>query len=57
MTTDDRAIEPGSETDLAIERALQAANLRPGDATTAAVVVEDWAPSAAESGEAGADGD
>jgi hypothetical protein len=57
MTTEDRAIEPGSETDLALERALQAANLRPGDSTTTAVVVEDWTPSAAEVGDAGADGD
>ena len=37
--------------------ALEAANLRAGDATTTAVVVEDWEPSAAEAGDAGADGD
>ena len=57
MTTDDRAVEPGSETDLAIERALEGANLRAGDATTTAAVVEDWEPSSAEAGDAGADGD
>ena len=59
MTTEDRGIERGSETDLAIERALEAANLRPGDATTTALVVEDWEPTAAEAGDAaaGADGD
>ena len=57
MTNDDRGVEPGSDTDLAIERALEAANLRAGDATTTAVVVEDWEPSAAEAGDAGADGD
>ena len=39
MTNDDRGVEPGSDTDLAIERALEAANLRAGDATTTAVVV------------------
>ena len=57
MTTDHRGAEPGSDTDLAIERALEAANLRAGDATTTAVVVEDWEPSAAEAGDTGADGD
>lgn len=57
MTTDDRGVEPGSETDFAIERALAGANLRAGDATTTAVVVEDWEPSSAEAGDAGADGD
>lgn len=55
--TDDRVIESGSDTDLAIERALEAANLRAGDATTTAVVVEDWEPSAVEAGDVGADGD
>jgi hypothetical protein len=54
MTTEDRGIEPGSDADLAIERALEAANLRPGDATTTAVFVEDREPSATEAGDAGA---
>lgn len=54
--TDDPVIEPGSDTDLAIERALEAANLRAGDATTT-VVVGDWEPSAVEAGDVGADGD
>jgi F420-0:gamma-glutamyl ligase-like protein len=61
MSTGERYIEPGSEIDLAIERALQGANLRAGDAVGAstASVTEDWEPSAAESGDAvgGADGD
>lgn len=57
MTTEHRGAELGSDTDLAIERALEAANLRAGDATTTAVVVENWEPSAAEAGDAGADGD
>lgn len=57
--TQDRGIAPGSETDLAIERALEAAHLRAGDATATAVAVENWVPSAVESGDAagGADGD
>jgi hypothetical protein len=56
MTSDDRGIEPGSATDLAIERALEAANLRAGDATSTsnAVVVEEWQPTAAEAGEGAA---
>jgi hypothetical protein len=61
MTHDDQAIDPGSETDLAIERALEAASLRAGDSLggTSAMVVEDWEPSAVEAGEVGggADGD
>ncbi|MGX5695562.1 hypothetical protein ACWKWP_05125 [Agromyces soli] len=61
MTFDDRDIDPGSETDLAIERALEAASLRAGDSLggTSAVVVEDWEPSAAEAGDIGGgiDGD
>lgn len=57
MTIDDRGAESGSETDLAIERALEAANLRAGGATTTAEVVEDWEPSAVEAGDVGADGD
>lgn len=56
MATDDRGIEPGSETDLAIERALEAAQLRAGDAqgTAVASVGEGREPSAAEAGEASA---
>jgi hypothetical protein len=58
---DERDIDPGSETDLAIERALEAASLRAGDALsgTSAVVVEEWEPSAVEAGDVGggADGD
>lgn len=61
MAIDDHRIEPGSEADLAIQRALDAANLRAGDglATSTATVVEDWEPSAAEAGDASAgfDGD
>ncbi|WP_188754281.1 hypothetical protein [Microbacterium album] len=52
--------EPRSEVDLAIERALEASNLRAGDSlgASAAVVVEDRDLSAAESGELdGPDGD
>jgi hypothetical protein len=55
-------IEPGSDTDLAIQRALEAANLRATDdvsTSTNAVVMEDRQFSAAEAGDlAGAlDGD
>jgi hypothetical protein len=61
MPIDDQDIRPGSELDLAIERALEAANLRAGgaDSASAALSVEDWEPSAVEAGvEAGAvDGD
>lgn len=64
MPTEDRGMEPASDLDRAIERALEAANLRAGDATsTAAVVVEDREPSSAEAGAgagagtAGGDGD
>ncbi|WP_309127462.1 hypothetical protein [Microbacterium sp.] len=60
MSTDDQVIEPGSGVDLAIERALEAANLRAGDApAAAAVIVEVRHPSAAEAGDfdAAADGD
>lgn len=61
MTIDDRGIESGSELDLAIQRALEAAKLRAGDslgATTASVAAP-WEPSAAEAGDIGAgfDGD
>jgi hypothetical protein len=60
MPMNDR-IEPGSETDLALERALEAANLRAGDSLGAstASVMEDQEPSAVEAGETGGatDGD
>lgn len=58
MTTQ-RDIEPGSETDLAIQRALDGANLRAGDSLggNTSSAVEDWEPSAAEVGDLGADGD
>ncbi|WP_106815112.1 hypothetical protein [Microbacterium timonense] len=61
MSNDDRDIRPGSEADLAIERALQGAGLRAGDAagTSSAFLVEDREPSAVEAGAdaAGVDGD
>lgn len=61
MRDDEHPIEPGSDIDLAIERALAAANLRAGDATSTAVSVVgvDHDLSAAEAGDAGggADGD
>jgi hypothetical protein len=61
MTSDERAIESASETDLAIDRALEAANLRAGDSLgfATAFVASEWEPSAAEAGEVttGIDGD
>jgi hypothetical protein len=61
MTIDDRDSSPSAETDLAIERALEAANLRAGDAigTSTASVSEEWEPTAAEAGDiaSGIDGD
>lgn len=60
MTINDRIIEPGSDADLAIERALEAANLRAGDSLgTSTAVVAEPEPSAAEAGDIGAgfDGD
>lgn len=56
----DTHVDPGSETDLAIQRALEAANLRAGDSlggTTASVF--EWELSAAEAGDVndGGDGD
>lgn len=61
MTTDDDDGVPASETDLAIERALEAAQLRAGDSlgSTSATVVEEWEPTAAEAGDiaSGIDGD
>lgn len=56
----DREIESASETDLAIERALEGANLRAGDSlgATIASVSKEWEPSAVEAGDAPAlDGD
>jgi hypothetical protein len=61
MTIDDRDSSPASETDLAIERALEAAKLRAGDSLgiSTASVSEDWEPTAAEAGDiaSGIDGD
>lgn len=59
---EERFIEAGSDADLAIQRALEAAELRAGDSlgsTTTASVVEDHEASAAEAGDLGgaADGD
>ncbi|GAA1789613.1 hypothetical protein [Agromyces lapidis] len=57
----DHHVDPGSEADLAIQRALEAASLRAGDSldSTTASVIERWEPSAAEAGDLGdaADGD
>ena len=52
MSVDDRDIPPGSELDLAIERALEGANLRAGgsEGSSAAVSLEDWEPPAVEAG-------
>ena len=61
MTINDHGVEPESELDLAIRRALEAANLRASDSlgTSTAYVVDDREPSAAEVGDAAAgfDGD
>lgn len=61
MTSDDREMDFASETDLAIDRALEAAKLRAGDSlgSSTALVSEEWEPSAAEAGDIGAgiDGD
>ena len=61
MTSDDREIETASKTGLAIDRALEEANLRPGDSlgSTTALVSEEGEPSAAEVGDVsvGIDGD
>ncbi|MCR2812921.1 hypothetical protein NQ166_00305 [Microbacterium sp. zg.Y1090] len=61
MSNSDDQILPGSETDLALDRALEAANLRAGGATeTAAHVAHPEEPSAVDVGDlggAGADGD
>jgi len=61
MSNVNPSIEPGSETDLVLQRALEAAHLRAGDSLggSTASVVEDREPSAAEAGDAAAgfDGD
>jgi hypothetical protein len=61
MTLDDRDSGSASESDFAIERALEAANLRAGDSlgNSTASVSEEWEPSAAEAGDiaVGIDGD
>ncbi|MCR2825779.1 hypothetical protein [Microbacterium sp. zg.Y909] len=62
MSNSDEQILPGSELDLALQRALDAANLRAGGATevTMAHVAHDEEPSAVDVGGvggAGADGD
>ena len=56
---EDRLVEPGSETDLAIQRALEAANLRAGDSlgATTASVVDGREPTAAEAGDLDGAGD
>ena len=60
MSSDNQHVHPGSEIDLAIDRALEAADLRAGDAaTTSTAVVGYPEPSSVEvDGDAGAaDGD
>lgn len=61
MTADDRGIETVSEAGLAIDRALEAANLRAGDSlgSNIAFASEEWEPTVAESGDvaSGIDGD
>ena len=61
MSNSDRQILPGSETDLALQRALDAANLRAGGASeTAAHVAQPPEPAAVDLGDidgAGGDGD
>lgn len=60
MSTDDQHVHPGSEMDLAIDRALEAAQLRAGDATaTSTASVAQPELSAVELGSDGgsADGD
>lgn len=56
MSTSDEQILPGSETDLALQRALDAANLRAGGATTAHVTHHEE-PSAVDVGDLDGDGD
>jgi hypothetical protein len=58
MSSDGEQTRSGSEIDAAIERALESANLRPGDAsTTFAFVAEEHQPSAAELGDGAGVGD
>lgn len=58
MTHDDHRIDPGSEMDIAIDRALEGANLRAGDAgATWTAFVAEPERSAVEDGIDGADGD
>jgi hypothetical protein len=61
MPIQEPVIEPGSEADLAIKRALEAANLRAEDRQSTSInsAVQDWQPSAAEAGDlaGAADGD
>lgn len=61
MSMQDPFVRPGSEVDLAIQRALDAAELRAGDSLggTTASTVDDLEPSAAEAGDVGGvfDGD
>ncbi|QEV99421.1 hypothetical protein F6J84_04385 [Microbacterium caowuchunii] len=58
MSNSNEEVLPGSETDLALQRALDAANLRAGDATgtPTAYVAHDPEPSAVEAGDAGGAG-
>lgn len=57
----DEHVDAASETDLAIQRALEAASLRAGESLGGATasVIEDWEQSAVEAGDVGAvsDGD
>ncbi|GGI44212.1 hypothetical protein BCL57_000349 [Agromyces flavus] len=59
MPNDARRTEPGSDTDLALERALEAAHLRAGDSLggTTATVLEDRESSAVDAGDLGGAGD
>ena len=58
MSSDAKHVHPGSEIDLAIERALESVKLRAGDAaTTSAAFVEDGELSAVEADGGAADGD
>jgi len=62
MSNGNEEVLPGSETDLALQRALDAAQLRAGDASgaSAAFAAHDGELSAAEAGDsagAGGDGD
>jgi len=61
MSSDDQDVQPGSEIDLALSRALEAAKLQSGDATsTTAIVGQPEAFAVEVDGDAGAgaaDGD